>query len=84
MAVAILFLISLIISFGNWLMDWIQKDFRPRNEDKKLKRRRDRAKHILEDVVGIAAEEGQFDRQTDRPTNRETNRQASRFVEFGN
>ena len=83
-AVAVLFLISLIISFGNWLVNWIQKDLRPKSEDKKLKRRRDRAKHILEDVVGIATEEGQFDRQTDRPINRETNRQASRFVEFGN
>ena len=69
-----------MISFGNWLVDWVQKDFRPKNEDKKLKKRRDRAKHILEDVVGIAAEEGQLD----RPTNRDTNRQASRFVEFGN
>ena len=83
-AVAVLFLISLIISFGNWLVGWIQKDYRPRNEDKKLKRRRDRAKNILEDVVGMAAEEGRFDHQTDRPTNRDTNRSVSKFVEFGN
>ena len=66
-AVAAIFLISVFTSFIHWLSTWLETDFKPKNEARKLQKRRCEAKNLFNDMTEIAAEDLEARGQLDRP-----------------